>query len=118
MKIILLKDIKKQGKKGEIIEVKEGYGNFLIKNKEAVLATTTGVNRLNVNSYKGRIKLMIVHLIIYITSDDLTAVLWQSNGLGRGFSRNFYKKLRKGHCCFKDYSYLCSPKCMVLNLIK
>ena len=47
MKIILLKDVKKQGKKGEIIEVKEGYGNFLIKNKEAVLATTTGVNRLN-----------------------------------------------------------------------
>lgn len=47
MKIILLKDVKKQGKKGEIIEVKEGYGNFLIKNKEAVLATITGVNRLN-----------------------------------------------------------------------
>ena len=47
MKIILLSDVKKQGKKGEIIEVKEGYGNFLIKNKQAVLATTTGVNRLN-----------------------------------------------------------------------
>ena len=47
MKIILLCDVKKQGKKGEIIEVKEGYGNFLVKNKQAVLATTTGVNRLN-----------------------------------------------------------------------
>lgn len=47
MKIILLENIKKQGKKGEIIDVKEGYGNFLIKNKQAVLATTTGVNRLN-----------------------------------------------------------------------
>jgi len=47
MKVILLCDVKKQGKKGEIIEVKEGYGNFLIKNKQAVLATTTGVNRLN-----------------------------------------------------------------------
>ena len=47
MKIILLSDVRKQGKKGEIIEVKEGYGNFLIKNKQAVLATTTGVNRLN-----------------------------------------------------------------------
>ena len=47
MKIILLSDVKKQGKKGEIIEVKEGYGNFLIKNKQAVLATATGVNRLN-----------------------------------------------------------------------
>lgn len=47
MKIILLDNVKKQGKKGEIIEVKEGYGNFLIKNKQAVLATTVGVNRLN-----------------------------------------------------------------------
>lgn len=47
MKIILLSDVKKQGKKGDIIEVKEGYGNFLIKNKQAVLATQTGVNRLN-----------------------------------------------------------------------
>lgn len=47
MKIILLEDVRKQGKKGDIIEVKEGYGNFLIKNKQAVLATTTGINRLN-----------------------------------------------------------------------
>ena len=47
MKIILLEDVRKQGKKGEIIEVKEGYGKFLIKNKQAVLATQTGVNRLN-----------------------------------------------------------------------
>ena len=47
MKIILLEDVRKQGKNGDIIEVKEGYGNFLIKNKQAVLATTTGINRLN-----------------------------------------------------------------------
>lgn len=47
MKIILLKDVKKQGKKGEIIEVADGYGNFLIKAKQAVLASAGGVNRLN-----------------------------------------------------------------------
>ena len=52
MKIILLEDVRKQGKKGEIIEVKEGYGNFLIKNKQAVLATTTGVNRLKEEKQK------------------------------------------------------------------
>ena len=38
---------------------------------------------------------MIVHLIIYITSDDLTAVLWQSNGLGRGFQEIFIKNYEK-----------------------
>lgn len=47
MKVIFLKDVKNQGKKGEIKEVKDGYGmNFLIKNGYAVQATNTGVNRL------------------------------------------------------------------------
>jgi len=48
MKVIFLKDVKGQGKKGEIKEVSDGYGtNFLIKNKYAVAATTTSINRLN-----------------------------------------------------------------------
>lgn len=47
MKVIFLKDVKGQGKKGEIKQVKDGYGmNFLIKNGYAVMATKTGVNRL------------------------------------------------------------------------
>jgi large subunit ribosomal protein L9 len=47
MKIILLEDIKKHGKKGDIINVKDGYGSFLIKDKKAVLATSGGLNRLD-----------------------------------------------------------------------
>lgn len=48
MKVIFLKDLKNQGKKGEIKEVKDGYGkNFLIKNGYAVMATETGLKRLN-----------------------------------------------------------------------
>lgn len=47
MKVIFIKDVKGQGKKGDIKEVKDGYGmNFLIKNNYAVQATSTSVNRL------------------------------------------------------------------------
>lgn len=47
MQIILLKDVKKQGKKGEVLTVKDGYGSFLINNKSAVLATKNSVDRLD-----------------------------------------------------------------------
>lgn len=47
MKVILIKDVKKQGKKGDIIEVKDGFGAFLIKNGDAVLATDGSLNRLS-----------------------------------------------------------------------
>ena len=42
MKVILFQDVKKVGKKGEVVKVADGYGqNFLIKNKLAVLETNT-----------------------------------------------------------------------------
>ena len=47
MKIILLKDVKKQGKKGDILNVKDGYGTFLINKGDAVLATVNSVDRLD-----------------------------------------------------------------------
>lgn len=47
MKVIFTKDVKGQGKKGEIKEVSDGYAmNFLIKNKFAVQATNQSVNKL------------------------------------------------------------------------
>ncbi len=45
MKIVLLKDLKGKGKKGEIIEVNNGYANnFLIPNGYALAGTATNLN--------------------------------------------------------------------------
>ena len=45
MKVILQQDVKKLGKKGDIVEVSEGYGrNFLLPRKAAVPATAQNMN--------------------------------------------------------------------------
>ena len=48
MKVILLSDVKKVGKKGEIVEVSDGYGrNFLLNKKLAELATKKSMEILD-----------------------------------------------------------------------
>ena len=48
MKVILLEDVKGKGKKDEVIEVSDGYGNnYLIKNKLGVLYTKGSKNVLD-----------------------------------------------------------------------
>lgn len=54
MKIILISDVKKQGKKGDILDVKDGYGKFLINNHQAVMYTNTSVGRLNDEKAKAK----------------------------------------------------------------
>ena len=47
MQVILLQDVKGQGKKGELIDVNEGYArNFLIKKGLAEVATANKINDL------------------------------------------------------------------------
>lgn len=48
MKVILLQDVKGQGKKGQMVEVSEGYArNFLLPRKLASAATADAINTMN-----------------------------------------------------------------------
>ena len=48
MKVILLEDVKSQGKKDDVIEINDGYArNFLFPRKLAIEATKTAMNELN-----------------------------------------------------------------------
>ena len=50
MKVILLQDVKGKGKKGQMIEVSDGYGrNYMLPRKIAVEATADAVNTMRMN---------------------------------------------------------------------
>ena len=54
MKVILIEDVKGKGKKGEIIDVPNGYGNFLISNKQALAATVENLAKYEEEKAKER----------------------------------------------------------------
>lgn len=57
MKVIFIKDVKGQGKRNEIKEVSDGYGqNFLIKKGFVVLATQNNIKRLDQNLSEQRLE--------------------------------------------------------------
>ena len=50
MKVILLQDVKGKGKKGQMIEVSDGYArNFMLPKKMAIEATTDAINTMRMN---------------------------------------------------------------------
>ena len=50
MKVILLQDVKGKGKKGQLIEVSDGYArNYMLPRKMAIEATVDAVNTKNMN---------------------------------------------------------------------
>ena len=55
MKVILIADVKGKGKKDDVLDVANGYGNFLINNKLALLATDDNLKNLKAQQEQERI---------------------------------------------------------------
>jgi len=50
MKVILLQDVKGKGKKGQMLEVSDGYArNFMLPSKLAIEATADAINTMRMN---------------------------------------------------------------------
>ena len=50
MKVILLQDVKGKGKKGQMLEVSDGYArNFMLPKKMAIEATPDAINTMRMN---------------------------------------------------------------------
>ena len=50
MKVILLVDVKGTGKKGDLVDVSDGFAqNFLLKTKKAKIADSSAINQKNMN---------------------------------------------------------------------
>ena len=59
MKVILTQDVKGTGKKGQMVEVADGYAqNFLIKRGIAVAASSQAVNEMNPKKLQSSINWM------------------------------------------------------------
>ncbi|QMS85392.1 50S ribosomal protein L9 [Candidatus Xianfuyuplasma coldseepsis] len=52
MKVILIKDLKGKGKKGQVIEVATGYGNYLLSSKIAIEATQQNLHSIELEKAK------------------------------------------------------------------
>ena len=50
MKVILLQDVKGQGKKGQLVDVSDGYArNYMLPRKMAIEATADTINTMRMN---------------------------------------------------------------------
>lgn len=76
MKVILTKDVKAQGKKGDIIEVSDGYArNFLLPRKLAIIADAKALNEAKNKEASRLHKIELEHTAAVELAARLEAVL-------------------------------------------
>ena len=90
MKVILLQDVKGKGKKGQMIEVSDGYArNYMLPRKIAVEATADAVNTMRMNDKAAAEKAAKERAEALEISKQLLAMTLVVNAKGGGAGRLF-----------------------------
>ena len=90
MKVILLQDVKGKGKKGQMIEVSDGYArNFMLPKKMAIEATPDAVNTMKMNDKATAERIAKDKAAALELSTKLRAMTLTVNAKGGGQGRLF-----------------------------
>ena len=90
MKVILLQDVKGKGKKGQMLEVSDGYArNYMLPRKIAVEATADAVNTMRMNDKAAAEKAAKEWAEALEISKQLRAMTLVVNAKGGGAGRLF-----------------------------
>ncbi len=90
MKVILLQDVKGKGKKGQMIEVSDGYArNFMLPRKLAMEATADAINTMRMNDKAAAEKAAREKAAALELSKQLRAMTLVVNAKGGGAGRLF-----------------------------
>ena len=90
MKVILLQDVKGKGKKGQMLEVSDGYArNFMLPKKLAIEATPDAINTMKMNDKATQERIAREKAEALETSKKLRAMTLVVRAKGGGAGRLF-----------------------------
>ena len=90
MKVILLQDVKGKGKKGQMLEVSDGYArNFMLPKKLAIEATADAINTMKMNDKATQERIAREKAEALETSKKLRAMTLVVKAKGGGAGRLF-----------------------------
>ena len=90
MKVILLQDVKGKGKKGQMLEVSDGYArNFMLPKKLAIEATADAINTMRMNDKAAAEKVAKEKAEALAISKELRALTLVVTAKGGGAGRLF-----------------------------
>ena len=90
MKVILLQDVKRKGKKGQMLEVSDGYArNFMLPKKMAIEATPDAINTMKMNDKAAQERIAKEKAEALATSKKLREMTVTVTAKGGGAGRLF-----------------------------